>query len=219
MLIFTKKELAGVNNTGTTSASALSARIHRRIANKELLVLKKGLYLPSYVYLNEPDKITLTEFISSQMCPSYLSLDYILHKNHLLLKSSDTITAISTRSNRVFKNFLGTFRYRNLKELFYFGFERGSFHCHNYYFATKAKALFDYFYLNSSLAYRNKKKLRGQLLEESEIQWAYFSAEDFQQFDKYVWQSNSKKMMRILYVLQEYFQNKNFNVWAKSLLS
>lgn len=189
MLIWTKKDLAlNSNETGV----ALKGRIHRRLKNKELLLLKRGLYMISSVYF-EADKTKLAEFISSQLYPSYLSLEYILNKNHLLLSQNGSITAVTFKSNRVFRNFLGTFKYYNLKKSLYFGFEELNFNDNKYFVATKAKALFDYFYLNSNLTYRNQKKLRKQLFEDLGIQWANFSEEDFKQFGNCVWRSILKR--------------------------
>ena len=211
---FTKQDLT-LSFEG--SANALNDRVKRALKSKKLLQLKKGLYMTSIFYFNEPDKTKLTEFIASQLCHnSYLSLEYVLHKYHLLFETP-TITSITTKTNRTFTNFSGTFQYSNMKESLYFGFEEVIFHNHLYLIATKAKALFDYLYLRSDL-HRSVKYLKHQLFEELGIQWAYFSEQDFEQFDQYVWKTNSHKMMKIWQILNDHFNKKNFSKWAKELL-
>lgn len=201
------------------SSSALNKRIHRAIKNKKLVKIKRGFYLSTEAYLQEQDKIKSQELIASQLyTPSYLSLGYMLQKYQLLFGDGQ-ITSVTTKISRHFANFVGDFKYFNIKKSLYFGFEEIDFQGRKYYVATKSKALFDYFYLKSNLNYRNSKKLKRLILEESGIQWNNFSENDFKLFDKYVWQSNSKKMMRIWEIINNYFESKKFDGWAKELLS
>lgn len=215
-ICFSKKELT---TSPKNSSSALNSRIQRQLKSTKLLQLKNGLYTTSSSYFNEPEKAKFVEFIASQLySPSYLSLEYILQKHHLLF-SDGSITSITIKTNRTFTNFLGIYKYLNIQAPFYFGLEETSFHDQKYYIATKAKALFDFLYLKPNLNHRNAKKLKEQLFEKLAIQWTNFNEEDFQQFDQYVWKSNSRKMMKILYILNEYHGGKKFDKWAKELLN
>ncbi len=222
---FTKKYLI---SKFVGKLETLNSSIRRALKNKKLLQLKNGLYVSTSSYLNKPDKIKFAEFIASQLyAPSYLSLEYVLQKHHLLFpdQNQSKITCISTKTNRKFINFAGTFSYSRIKKSFYFGFEKIPYKTaknetlkkHFYYVATKAKALFDYLYLKPDLRYRNLRKLKHQIFIESGILWANFSEEDFKEFDKFVWKSNCKKMMAVLRVLSEYFEGKEFDRWAKKL--
>ncbi len=173
-------------------------------------------------YIYEPNKIHLAEYIASQMYqPSYISLEYVLKKYNLLAKNSPPsfITSITSKSTHAFKNFAGNYRYSNIKPSLFTCFEKHSFHGHIYHIATKGKALFDYLYLDSNLARRNDKHLRHQLFEESGIQWNHFYEEDFKEFDNYVWKINSAKMEKIWHTINEHFEKKKFNAWAKELLN
>lgn len=213
--LFTKQDLI---STFKGSADALNEQIKRALKNKKILQLKKGLYITVLSYFNKPDKTKLTEFIASQIYqPSYLSLEYVLLKHHLLFKNH-AVTSITTKTNRTFTNFAGTFMYSNIKKSLSFGFEEVNFHGHAYRIATKAKALFDYLYLKSDLHRRNAKLLKQQLFEELDIQWKNFSEEDFKKFDEYVWKSNSPKMIKIWEILNSHFGKKDFDRWAKNLL-
>lgn len=174
--------------------------------------------MTSNSYLYEPDKIKLTEYLASKIYqPSYISLEYILKKHNLITNSFGTITSITRKTTRSFNNFSGIYHYANIKASLYVGFKKRTFHGDSYNMATKAKAMFDYLYLNPNLHRRNTKKLRRQLMEESGIQWQNFSEEDFKEFDRYVWESNSHKMMAVLRVVNEYFENKKFEAWRKEL--
>lgn len=215
LICFTKQDLAA---DFVGSLNTLNDRIQRGLKSGKILKLKNGLYIEALDYFNEVNKSKLAEFLATRIySPSYVSLEYALHKHHLLF-SDFPVTSITTKTNRLFSNSLGTFKYSNIKQSLYFGFEEILFRGNKYYLATKAKALFDYLYLKSDLQRRNSKKMKYQLFEESGIQWANFSEEDFKEFDKYVWQSNSKKMMNIWRILDDYYAGKKFDSWAKQLL-
>lgn len=214
-ICFTKMDLLA---KFSCTKNTLDGRIKRAFKQGKLSQLKKGLYITTNNYLHEPRKIKFTEYLASKIYqPSYISLEYILEKHNLLAKEPKTITSITTKTTRTFNNFSGTYRYANIKASFYVGFEEHTFHGDTYHMATKAKAMFDYLYLNTTLKRRNIKHLRHQLLEELGIQWQNFSEEDFKEFDRHVWESNSHKMMRILQVVNEYFENKKFETWRKKL--
>lgn len=214
----TKQELIS-DFSGTPNT--LNGRIKRALRQEKLLQLKNGLYVKSTTYLHEPDKVKLTEFIASQMYqPSYISLEYALETYGLLAsRPHKIITCITVKPTHTFKNFLGTYHYSNIKPSLFTGFKEQTFHGHAYRVVTKAKALFDYLYLDSGLDRRNKKHLQHQLFKESGLQWNNFSEKDFKEFDAFVWKSNSAKMMTIWHILNDYFEKKKFDVWAKELLA
>lgn len=214
---FTKENLL---SRWKKSKKALEGWIFRSCKNGKLLQLKNGLYIDTDTYIHEPDKEKFHEYIASRLIPgSYISQEYILEKHSVLPRRPErSITSITTKTNRSFKNFAGKYMYANLKPSLHVGCIEVNFHGNTYRIATKAKALFDYFYLNSNLDYRNHKHLKHQIFKELDIQWAYISEEDFKEFDAHVWKSNSAKMMRVLRHVTDYFEAKNFDVWAKELL-
>lgn len=220
---FTKKDLF---STFLKSQYAMDVSVKRALKSRRLMQLKKGLYVTSKFYLDESDKIGLTEFISSELySPSYISLEYALKKYNLLNGFPDFVTCIAIKTSRSFKNFLGIFRYSNIKPSLFFGFQKVSFIQDSvkdsvvckYNIATKAKALFDYLYLKPGLRCK-MKYLKQQLFKNLGINWGNFSRQDFKEFDQYVWKSNSKKMMKILRIINEYFSSKEFDRWANELL-
>lgn len=204
---------------------ALDGCIGRALKRSEIIQLKNGLYMASTIYLHEPDKIKIAEYIASQLCqPSYISLEYVLEIHQMLpLRSLRSVTSITSKTSRTFENFSGKYSYTNIKPSVYAGFEEVAFqnsrsYRHTYHMATKAKALFDYLYLNSKFGRRNEKYLHHQLFQDSAFQWEHFSEEDLKEFDGHVWKSNSYKMMRILRAINGYFEKKKFDIWAEELL-
>ena len=211
---FTKHNMAFVYGGLSNS---LDQRLWRALKEGRILQLRNGLYMTNLFYFQESDRVKLAEFIASQIrFPSYLSLEYVLQKYHLL-ENFGSITSISSKTGHLYKNFLGTFEFKNVKSLLYCGFEEVCFHQQKYFVATKAKALFDYLYLCPGFP-RTYGGLRHYLFEKLRIQWKYFSREDFEMFDQYVWKSNSAKMMRVWDILNKYFIGKDFEKLTGEIL-
>lgn len=179
---------------------ALNERIKRALKNKTIFQLKKGLYVARLFWLKEPDKTSFLEFVASKICyPSYLSLEYVLAKNNLLTEGTYPLTSITTKSSRVFQNFLGSFRYSSIKEKLFTGFEKRNYASNSYFVATPAGALFDWFYLKKNI----RDNLREEVLEDLRVNWENFSQADFQEFKKFIKLSGSKKMTKIAKILEK----------------
>lgn len=216
-IFFTKRDLL---DRFEGRLETMNSRIRRSFRQHQLLRLKNGLYIGSVSYLDEPDKVQFAELTASQMCqPSYLSLEYVLESYQVLpLRSTRSITSVTSKGTRSFTNAVGSFRYLHVKSSMYFGFEEVIFHGYRYHIATKAKALFDYLYLRDDLDCRNEKRLYRQLFETLGLQWGYFSEGDFEEFDSAVWRSNSFKMMMVRRIIERYFEGKKFDRWKRELL-
>lgn len=181
------------------SEFALNERIKRALKNKQIFELKRGLYTTNLYYLKEPDKIEFKEFVASKLrFPSYLSLEYVLGKYDLLTEATYPLSSVTLKTTFTYQNFLGTYRYSNIKERLYFGFEKTSFYKNEYFIATKSKSLFDFLYLK-----RNLGNLKKEILENLRINWDNFSKEDFNLFKNYVLKAKSEKMRKILKILEK----------------
>lgn len=156
-----------------------------------LETLKKGLYVSS-AYVEKVPKEPYVEFIANILkTPSYISSEYVLAKEGLIPESVFLVTSITTKTPRSFSNFLGAFSYKNIKLELFTGYRESFWEDKIIYIATKAKALFDYFYL---------KKMENIEREvyDSRINWNNFSQDDLNEFEKYVTVSSSGKMINIL---------------------
>lgn len=192
---FTKSDLRLVFDG---SEKALDGRIERAIKNKIIIPLKKGFYVSYLYWLKEPDKTVFSEFIASKLrYPSYLSLAYILAKNNILTEAVYAITSITVKTKRSYQNQIGSFLYSSIKTELFVGYEQKTYRENNYFTATLAKALFDWFYLRKNLGV----DLKEEILEGLRINWENFSLSDFQEFKKYVELSKSNKMAKIAQIL------------------
>ncbi|MFH1656935.1 MAG: hypothetical protein ABH919_00490 [bacterium] len=181
------------------SEYALNERIKRALRNKRIFELKRGLYATDIYYLKEPQKTKFKEFIASKLrFPSYLSLEYVLAKYELLTEVTYPLTSITTKTGRTYQNFLGAYRYSNIKKEFYFGLEEVSFYQNKYFIAAKPKAMFDFLYLK-----RNIGVLKKEILEGLRINWDNFSKKDFLSFQEYAFRAKSKKMEKISRILEK----------------
>ena len=166
--------------------------IKRLLEKGEIIALKKGLYV-SRLYLlslkKNPDlKEKYLEYLANIIrYPSYISLEYALAKYGAIPEGVYTVTSVTLKSTRVFRNELGRFTYRNIKNELFGGFEILDFDGNRIKFASKGKALFDFLYY---------KKL-GEL-EELRINWDIFNTQDREGFKKIVILSGSAKMRKVL---------------------
>ena len=134
----------------------LNYQIKKLIKTGELICLKKGLYT-SRVYLLTLEKTPglyerYLEYLANiTRQPSYVSLEYALAKYGLIPEGVYTITSITLKTPRIFKNSLGNFTYRNIKESLFTGFNNLDFEGKRVKMATKGKSLFDFLYLRKEV--------------------------------------------------------------------
>lgn len=160
----------------------------------EIISLKNGFYLLRERLEKEADKETFWEYLANKLlCPSYVSLEYVLQKYALLAEAVYGITSITTKAGRVFTNDLTSFSYFSIRPELFLGFTFKNFYNNRIMIASKAKALFDFLYLRGlKLKYINEK-----MFKELRINWENFEEKDFQEFLSYVRLCQSKKMAQI----------------------
>lgn len=180
--------------------NALFADINRWIKNDILIQLKKGLYVTSNYFEKLQNKTLYLEFISNKLRePSYLSLEYILQKYSILTESVYSINSITIKSSRTYKNKLGLFIYRNIKDKLFTGFnilERNGFTIKE---ATKAKALFDWMYLKLL----RLKEFNLALLESFRLNLENFKPKDFKEFRLYCELAGIKKYLQLASMIKK----------------
>jgi len=159
IVCFTKKNLETYFKGKTNT---FNAQIKYALKNGNILKLKNGLYISKEFYDKESNKTGLSEYIAYQLKnPSYLSLEYVMQKYNLLTEGIYIFTSITRKTKNIYKNLLGTFKYSNIKDELYFGFEKRQFGKNIYYEANKSKAVFDYLYLKRNIG----SKLKEEILE------------------------------------------------------
>lgn len=178
------------------SGENLNYWIKKMIKQGDLIVLKKGLYVPRSYLLSTEKNLPLCEAYLEYLAniiryPSYLSLEYALSKYGVIPEGVYSLTSVTLKSSRVFSNSLGNFIYRSIKESLFSNFENKDFEGKRIKIATKEKALFDYLYF----------KKEGPL-DNLRINWDVFSFDERVKFILLVADSQSSKMKRILKLLK-----------------
>lgn len=179
--------------------------VKKLLAQGELLSLKKGLYVSKLYLLGLERNPALGEAYLEYLAnilryPSYISLEYCLAKYGLIPEAVFSITSVTIKSSRTYKNSLGNFIYRSIKDKLFFGFVYSDFEDKKIKIATKAKALFDFLYFKK---FPSQRALEENLLEGLRINWDVLSRKDRREFEKIVLRANSYKMTSILNILKK----------------
>ncbi len=180
--------------------NALSQDVKRWIQNGTLIQLKKGFYVTSNYFERLGNKTPYLEFISNKLRePSYLSLEYILQKYGVLTESIYSINSITIKSSRIYRNNLGLFIYRNIKDELFTGFnitEKNGFIVKE---STKAKALFDWLYLRML----RFKKIDLAVMESFRLNLENFKKKDFKEFKIYCELAGIKKYLKLAEIIKK----------------
>lgn len=174
------------------SGENLNYWVKKMIKQEDLLALKKGLYTTRLYLLGLEKNLSLRESYLEYLAniiryPSYLSLEYALSKYGVIPEGVYSLTSITLKSSRVYKNALGNFIYRSIKKDLFSGFEYKDFEGKRIKMATKEKAFFDYLYFR-----------KESLLDDLRINWDVFSPDEKVRFAQVVKESQSSKMERVL---------------------
>ena len=176
------------------SDNSLYANIKRWLRSGELIQIKKGLYVTERYYITLKDKEAYIEFLANRIHePSYLSTEYVLQKYSLMTEAVYARTSITLKTKRIYKNQLGVFIYRNIKEELFSGFDIkrcGDFEIRE---ATKAKALFDFLYLKTFRI----RKIDVELIQSYRLNLNELNSKDMNEFSKYCRQAKIEKYEKL----------------------
>jgi hypothetical protein len=116
-------------------------KISRIIKKKEIIQVKKGLYVLSPEFGNQINLKVLANLVYG---PSYISLEYALSYWGLIPEKVEEITSMTNKRNRVFETPVGNFSYKYLhNSKFFIGIERISEETGSFLIASKEKAICD----------------------------------------------------------------------------
>lgn len=174
----------------------LNIILSRQVKQGTMIRLRKNLYVTKG-YLDNTERRRIfsdyVEFVANKLhSPSYLSLDYVLHEHNMLTEIPRNITSVGLRKTENFSNDLGNFIYHKIKEELFVGFKvvkKGNFSILK---ATKAKALFDFFYL------RKRLLMDKRAIEELRLNLGEFTKSDFEELKGYVEMERSTRMKEII---------------------
>ncbi len=124
-------------------------KISRMIKKKELLQVKKGLYVLSPDFGGDLNLKVLSNLIYG---PSYISLEYALSYWGLIPEKVETVTSMTNKRNKAFETPVGMFTYKYLKNsCFSLGVDWVSDPAGSFFIATREKALCDHIALLKEL--------------------------------------------------------------------
>ena len=184
---------------------SLNYWVKKLLRQGEIISLKKGLYV-SKLYLlslekNPGLKEAYLEYLANILrYPSYISLEYALAKYGLIPEGIYSVTSVTVKSSRVYKNSLGNFIYRKINPRLFFGFINGEFEDKKIRVASPAKALFDFLYFKSFPLSRGAQE---EFLKDLRINWGVLTKKDWQEFKEIVRRANSRKMKAVLTLLKK----------------
>lgn len=196
---FTTKQLVAIT---LEDSNTLKKSVNRFLSKKILIQIKKGTYVTAkYIEnLKENEKMPYYEFLASVLkTPSYLSSEYVLTKYDILTESTYIHTSVTTKNTKTYNGTLGVFKYQNIKEDLFEGYEVKYFRDKPYYIATMPKALFDYIYFRSSSINTDL-----DVGEELRLKTNILSKKNWSELEKYAKKSKSKKIVKIIGNLKKY---------------
>ncbi len=152
---------------------SLRRQVREWVKKDYLIPLKRGLYIFSSQWRKiQPSVLFMANFL---VLPSYVSLEQALGFYEIIPEKVTVVTSVTTKKTKIFKNLVGSFEYRSIKEDLFFGFKKEIDNNQEFFIALPEKALLDFFYLNNhfqgdfseleSLRLQNLEVLNIRLLE------------------------------------------------------
>lgn len=146
---FSKRSIYQLSEEYRLKKGTVDAYVGRSLARKELVPLKKGLYVTSDFFDRNKSDISYTFHLANILRqPSYISSWTALQYYNLTTEATYIITSVTPKITRTYHNKSGTFMYHSIKKEFFTDFVllKGNF---DFFIASPAKALFDLIYFQT----------------------------------------------------------------------
>lgn len=131
------------------SRSTVDTYISRFLKRRQLLQLKKGLYVSADAFGKHRQDASYLFYLANVLrTPSYVSSWAALQYYDLTTDAIQTITSVTPKVTRTYQTKAGTFAYQSINgELFHgFSLVKGTF---DFFIASPSKALFDLLYFRT----------------------------------------------------------------------
>lgn len=164
------------------SRSTIDSYISRFLKRRQLLQLKKGLYISSDGFAkNRQDASYLFYLANVLRTPSYVSSWAALQHYDLTTEAIRTITSVTPKVTRTYQTKVGTFTYQSINGELFQGFSlmRGTF---DFFIACPSKALFDLLYFRTRQFRGASKGSVMALIEELRINFDEMETSEQKQF-------------------------------------
>lgn len=162
--------------------STVDTYISRFLKYKEILQLKRGLYVSADFFDKNKNDISYSFYLANIIrTPSYISSWAALQYYNLVTEAIRSITSITLKVTREYQTKAGNFAYHSIKKDLFFDFSlaKGKF---DFYIASPSKALFDLLYFRTH-QFRGVKleNIKG-LVEELRIDIDEMNKEEQEKF-------------------------------------
>lgn len=166
---FTKKVVYQISESYGLKTTTIDSYISRSLKRKEIISLKKGLYVSADFYNNNKGNISYKFYLANVLRkPSYVTSWTALQYYNLTTEIIHTVTSVTPKVTRDYKTKIGTFSYQSLKEELFTNFVlvEDTF---DFFIAPPAKALFDLLYFRTRQFKSIKFEEITRLVEELRI--------------------------------------------------
>ncbi|MBU3965001.1 hypothetical protein KJ695_01170 [Patescibacteria group bacterium] len=153
---FSKKTIHEIGKQFGLKNTTVGTYISRFLKRKEIIHLKKGLYVSADFFNKNRGDISYSFYLANILrTPSYVSSWTVLQYYNLTTESIYTITSITPKVTRTYKTKVGTFAYQSIKKELFSDFSlakgsptslTGKF---DFFIASPSKALFDLLYFKT----------------------------------------------------------------------
>ncbi len=178
-------DLQTIAQLSDESRHTLRVQLSRWIKRGKIVSLRRGMYALGPGYRRRPvGAVVLANALHS---PSYLSFQWALGFHGLIPDMVVTYTSATTRAPRTFQNDFGKFRYKHIKQEFFFGYEAIEVDHERAQVAVPEKALLDFWHSES-----------GEWTQDrmDSMRFQGFSAVSFRRLKEFAERWNSPRLIR-----------------------
>ncbi|MFH1170061.1 MAG: hypothetical protein V1704_00630 [Candidatus Vogelbacteria bacterium] len=166
---FTKSTIYQLGSQLGLKNSTVNTYISRFLGRKEILPLKRGLYISAEFFNRNKSDISYSLYLANVIrTPSYVSSWTALQYYNLATEAIRSITSVTPKVTRDYETRAGTFSYHSIqKELFSdYSLVKGKF---DFFIASPSKALFDLLYFRTRQFRGVSFENIGKMVEELRI--------------------------------------------------
>ena len=189
---FTKEVLRESAKKFSMPESTFNSYIYKALRDGQIIGLKRNHYVTrSFYEKHKTETGYLFSLANVLLKPSFISLEMALQYYGLFAEAVNyTVTSITTKLPRSFRNRTGIYSYRNISDGLFTGFTRikGDF---DFMIALPHKAIFDYLYYYTN---RFTKKVHPDLLEELRIDTSRLPENEKKAFEDLIARYTTKKI-------------------------
>jgi predicted transcriptional regulator of viral defense system len=179
---FNRKAVHQLSEQYGLKSTTVDTYISKSLKRKEIITLKKGLYLSADFYNKNKGDFSYSFYLANILrTPSYVSSWAALQYYDLATEAIYIITSITPKVTRSYKTKVGNFAYQSIQKELFRGFSlvKGNF---DFFIASPSKALFDLLYFKTRQFRGIRLESVKALIEELRIDIEEMSQEEQKSF-------------------------------------